>query len=151
MIPLLKLEGGQFNGPVYTVQALGCVTAGALLALATSAAPASAGDDTVNLGPVGPREPILVNMGDKRMIASYVPNGGNCFVSAVVFNGTSSDGRFAATRIRVALHPGELFHVDGVEDRPVVLPCGFKGDMLTVLNRTEVTEQAANAASNVGE
>jgi hypothetical protein len=30
------------------------VAAGALLALATAAAPASAGDDTVNLGPVGP-------------------------------------------------------------------------------------------------
>ncbi len=123
--------------------------AGAFLALATAAAPASAGDDTVNLGPVGPREPILVKMGNKRMIASYVPNGGNCFVSAVVFDAApSAGGGFASTRISVALHPGELFHVDGTEDRPVVLLCGFKGDMLTVLNRTELTAQTAN---NIGE
>jgi len=118
--------------------------AAALLALATLAAPASAADDAVNLGPVGPREPILVKMGDKRMIASYVPNGGNCFVSAVVFDATPAGGGFSSTRINVALHPGELFNVDGAEDRPVVLLCGFKGDMLTVLNRTEVLTYAPN-------
>jgi hypothetical protein len=121
--------------------------AAALITLVAADAPASA-DDAVNLGPVGPREPILVNMGDKRMIASYVPNGGNCFVSAIVFDATPAGGGFSSTRINVALHPGELFDVDGAEDRPVVLLCGFKGDMLTVLNRTEVMAQGAN---NVGE
>ena len=88
--------------------------------------------------------PILVKMGDKRMIASYVPNGGNCFVSAVVFDAGPTGGGFASTRIRVALHPGELFDVDGAEDKQVVLLCGFKGEMLTVLNRTEVMTPAAN-------
>jgi hypothetical protein len=87
-------------------------------------------------------------MGDKRMIASYVPNGGNCFVSAVVFDATPAGGGFSSTRINVALHPGELFNVDGAEDRPVVLLCGFKGDMLTVLNRTEVMTYGT---STVGE
>jgi hypothetical protein len=121
--------------------------AGALIALIAGPAPAGA-DDAVNLGPVGPHEPIIVKMGDKRMIASYVPNGGNCFVSAVVFDATTTGGGFSSTRIRVALHPGELFDVDGAEDRQVVLLCGFKGDMLTVLNRTEVMTHAAN---DVGE
>jgi hypothetical protein len=123
---------------------LSFLAGGALLALVAAAAPANAGDDTVNLGPVGPREPILVKMGNKRMIAYYEPNGGNCFVSAVLFDASPSGGGYGSTKIRVALHPGELFHVDGVEDRPVVLLCGFKGDMLTVLNRTEVMAQAAN-------
>ena len=119
------------------------VFAASFVALAAAHAPARANDAT-NLGPVGPREPILVKMGDKRMIASYVPNGGNCFVSAVVFNASPSGGGFSSTRIRVALHPGELFNVDGADDRPVVLLCGFKGDMLTVLNRTEVLTYAPN-------
>ena len=118
--------------------------AGALIALAAGAAPAGA-DDTTNLGPVGPREPILVKIGDKRMIASYVPNGGNCFVSAVVFDAGPAGGGFNSTRIRVALHPGELFDVDGAEDKQVVLLCGFKGEMLTVLNRTEIMTPAGNA------
>ena len=107
----------------------------ALVALLAATVPAGAEDTTTNLGPVGPREPILVKMGDKRMIASYVPNGGNCFVSAVVFDAAASGGGLASTKIRVALHPGELL-------------CGFKGDMLTVLNRSEVMTHAGN---NVGE
>jgi len=120
----------------------------ALVALLAATLPAGAEDTATNLGPVGPREPILVKMGDKRMIASYVPNGGNCFVSAVVFDAAPSGGGLASTKIRVALHPGELFRVDGTEDRQVVLLCGFKGDMLTVLNRSEVMTHAAN---DVGE
>ena len=65
-----------------------------------------------------------------------------------MFDSSPLGGGLASTRIRVALHPGELFHVDGVEGRRVVLLCGFKGAMLTVLNRTEV---AAEAANSVGE
>ena len=127
---------------------LSALAAGALLTLMAAHVPAHADDTTTNLGPVGPRVPILVKMGDKRMIAYFEPNGGNCFVSAVVFDAAPSGGGFASTKIRVALHPGELFHVDGAEDRQVVLLCGFKGDMLTVLNRSEVM---AHAANDVGE
>lgn len=127
---------------------LSVLAASALLALVPINAPARADDTTTNLGPVGPREPILVKMGDKRMVAYYEPNGGNCFVSAIVFDASPSGGGFASTRIRVALHPGELFHLDGVEDRRVVLLCGFNAERLTVLNRTDVMTQSA---STVGE
>ena len=120
----------------------------ALVALLAATVPAGAEDTTTNLGPVGPREPILVKMGDKRMIASYVPNGGNCFVSAVVFDAAASGGGLCLDQDPRGLHPGELFRVDGTEDRQVVLLCGFKGDMLTVLNRSEVMTHAGN---NVGE
>jgi hypothetical protein len=118
------------------------------VAIAAASLPASAQDQVTNLGPVGPHEAILVKMGDKRLIASYEPNGGNCFVSAVVFDSSASGGGYASTRIRVALHPGELFDLEGVEDRRVVLLCSFNADKLSVLNRTEITTQAA---SNVAE
>ncbi|HMK42248.1 MAG TPA: hypothetical protein VK451_11900 [Methyloceanibacter sp.] len=126
---------------------LSALAAGALFALPVNA-PARADNATTNLGPVGPRVPILVKMGDKRMIATYVPSGGNCFVSAVVFDAAPSGGGLASMRVRVSLHPGELFNVDGADDRQVVLLCGFKGDMLTVLNRTEVMTYGT---STVGE
>ena len=128
---------------------LSALAAGALLTVVAVNAPAHADDTTTNLGPVGPRVPIVVKMGDKRMVAYFEPNGGNCFVSAVVFDSSPNGGGYASTKIRVALHPGELFHVEGVEDRQVVLLCGFKGDMLTVLNRTQVMMN--QAANSVGE
>ncbi len=127
---------------------LPALAAGALFALASAALPAHAEDAATNLGPVGPREPILVKMGDKRMIAYFEPMGGNCFVDAVVFEDKPDGGGYGSTKIRVALHPGELLHLDGVEDRRVVLLCSFNADTLMVLNRAEVLTQAAN---NVGE
>jgi hypothetical protein len=116
-----------------TIAAFGAVLLGA-------ASPALAQEPSTNLGPVGPREPILVKMGDKRMIAYYEPNGGNCFVSAVMFDASPSGGGYASTRVRVALHPGELFDVDGAEEQRVVLLCGFNGDKLTVLNRHQLED-----------
>jgi hypothetical protein len=123
---------------------LSALAASALLTLVFAALPARAEDATTNLGPVGPREPILVKMGDKRIIAYFEPNGGNCFVSAVVFDSAPGGGGYHSTKVRVALHPGELFHLDGVEDRRVVLLCGFNADNLMVLNRAEVLTEAAS-------
>jgi hypothetical protein len=120
------------------------LAAAAFVALVFGTLPAQAEEATTNLGPVGPHEPILVKMGDKRMIAYFEPNGGNCFVNAVVFDDTPDGGGYDSVKVRVAVHPGELFHLDGVEDRRVVLLCSFNGDKLTVLNRAEVMTQAAN-------
>lgn len=119
--------------------------AAASMLTALSLAPvASAGELYANLGPVGPREPILANFGDKRVIAFYEPSDGKCAVSAVVFDNSESGGGPASTRVRVSLHPGELFHVDGVEDQTVVLACGPQAGLLTVLNRGEVLTKSAS-------
>jgi hypothetical protein len=45
--------------------------AGALLALTVSGTPARADEMFQNLGPVGPHEPILTTVGNKRVIAFY--------------------------------------------------------------------------------
>jgi hypothetical protein len=52
-------------------------SAGALFALAAGV-PAHADEWLNNLGPVGPREPILVNLGDQRIVAFFVPERGGC-------------------------------------------------------------------------
>ena len=59
------------------------MAAGALLALAAGGVPAFAREWLNNLGPVGPREPILVNLGDQRIVAFFVPERGGCAVNAV--------------------------------------------------------------------
>jgi len=104
---------------------------------------ASADQAQVNLGPVGPYQPIVATVGDKRIIAYYAPDGGKCAVSAVVFDTSTVDRGQTPARIRVALHPGELFHLDSVVDQTVVLTCGPNAQMITVLNRGELLTKAA--------
>lgn len=116
--------------------------AGALIALAC-AQPAAADQARANLGPVGPHEPILATIGHNRMIAYYEPDGGKCAVSAVVFDTSPNGGGHESTRVRVALAPGEILNLDGVEDQRVVLTCGPDAGLLTVLNRGEILTRAA--------
>ena len=118
--------------------------AGALAALLSGGVPASAEDNKANLGPVGPREPILATFGDKRVIAYYERDGDMCDVSAVVFDTSAAGGGNASTRVRVSLHPGELFHVDAVGDDEVMLTCGPNAARLMVLNRRDILTKAAS-------
>jgi len=54
--------------------------------------------------PVGHDEPILANVGSKRVMGFYVPGSGTCGVQAVVWNGNDTDA-VSAARIRVNLTP----------------------------------------------
>ncbi|MGH6865978.1 MAG: hypothetical protein ACREDO_07390, partial [Methyloceanibacter sp.] len=123
------------------ILAAACAVAG----LAFAHTPARAEQPASNLGPVGPYEPILAAVGDKRLVAYYVPENGKCTVTAVFFDAASSGGGETSTRLRMALHPGEIFNLDAVSDQRVVLACGLNAGMLTVLNRGEVLRSASNA------
>jgi len=127
-----------------TFRSLSIAAAGAL-ALLTAVPLASAGDTTLaNLGPVGPDEPILAKVGTSRLVAYYRPDNGKCAVSAVMFTTSPDGGGHESTRVRVALHPGELFHLDSVKDERVVLTCGPDAKALTVLNRGEILTRSAS-------
>ena len=126
-----------------TLTTLSGAAAGMLSAL-TFTPMALAADDRANLGPVGPHEPILASFGDKRVIAYYEPAGDMCDVSAVVFDASPKGDGHASTRVRVSLHPGELFHLDAVGDDQVMLTCGPKAAMLMVLNRADILTKAAS-------
>jgi hypothetical protein len=73
----------------------GLAAAGAL-ALTVASASASADELVRNLGPVGPNEPILTNVGSKRVIAFYEANGGGCGMNIVVWT--------VPTRAAIRLH-----------------------------------------------
>jgi len=51
-------------------RSLGLGTAVIAVALAASSVSAPADEQVQNLGPVGPREPIIANVGSKRLIAT---------------------------------------------------------------------------------
>ena len=53
--------------------------------------PAQADELAQNLGPVGPHDPILTDVGSERVIAFYMkPNNGGRAVHAVVFDKTDA-------------------------------------------------------------
>jgi hypothetical protein len=139
---IMRKIGGQFMVK-RSLRTLPIAAATALSAVAFTPM-ASAEEAQSNLGPVGPNEPIIATIGDKRLIAYYEPDGDTCNVSAVVFDTSSAGRREAPARVQVALHPGDLFFLDGVDQRRAVLTCAPKAGMLTVLNSHELLTQAAN-------
>ena len=102
-------------------RSLSLAAAGAIVALTVASIPARADELAQNLGPVGPREPILTWVGSKRVIAFYQPDNGNCAVHVVVWdpadvkaevNGglsgypkPAADGAYQHRREQVALSP----------------------------------------------
>jgi hypothetical protein len=119
------------------------IAAASVLTVLAMTTVASAEPYRINLGPVGPYEPILATVGEKRVVAYYTPDGDKCAISAVVFDTSTSGGGRASARVRVALRPGELFHLDSVEEQTVTLSCGSGAKMITVLNRHDFLKRAA--------
>jgi hypothetical protein len=96
------------------------------------------------LGPVGPHEPILTTVGSKRVIAFYEPDSGHCALNAVVWDNTDADTDMSAVRIRVSLRPGQMVHIDTVEQKSLNLECGDNAEKLAVVDTGEFI--AAGAA-----
>jgi hypothetical protein len=112
--------------------------AGALLALTVSGTPARADELAQNLGPVGPHEPILTEVGSERVIAFYEPDNGRCAVHAVVFDKTDAyTGMTTAARVRVSLNPREIVHIDSTDNESVKslnLQCGDDAASLALVD-----------------
>lgn len=118
---------------------LGLAAAGALAALTAASASASAGDQPMtNFGPVGPHEPILVTVGNQRVIAFYAPERGECAVSAVVFKDGEADAPYSSARVRISLRPGQMFQLDGPTRQSMSLLCGVDASTLAVVAPAEL-------------
>jgi hypothetical protein len=85
-----------------------------------------------NLGPVGPREPILVKVGEQRFIAYFTPERGECAISAVTWKDADPDEPYSSARVRVSLKPGQVMELDGPQRRSMGLLCGPDAASLTV-------------------
>jgi hypothetical protein len=104
----------------------------------TLGTPARADELVQNLGPVGPHEAILTEVGSERVIAFYEPDNGRCAVHAVVFDKTDAyTGMTTAARVRVSLNPREMVHIDSTDNDSVKslnLQCGKNAEMLTIID-----------------
>jgi hypothetical protein len=56
-----------------------------------ASASAHADEYTTNLGPVGPNEPILANVGGQRIIAFFTPERGSCAVNTIMWKDAGAD------------------------------------------------------------
>ena len=119
------------------IQLLKFAAAGSVVACMLGT-PAQADELAQNLGPVGPHEPILTEVGSERVMAFYEPDNGRCAVHAVVFDKTDAyTGMTTAARVRVSLNPREMVHIDSADNESVKslsLQCGENAEKLTIID-----------------
>ena len=119
------------------IQLLKFAAAGGVVAC-TLGSPALADELVQNLGPVGPHEAILTEVGSQRVIAFYEPDNRRCAVNAVVYNKTDAyTGMTTAARVRVSLNPLDMVHIDSTENeslKSLNLQCGKNAEKLTIIN-----------------
>jgi len=124
--------------PLSRIRLIGLVAAGALAVLTAAAVPTHADDPVTNLGPVGPHEPILVKIGDQRIIAFFIPERGECGVNVVTWKDADAKAPYASARVRVSLKPGQLVQLDGSQDQSMGLLCGVDASSLAVIAPAEL-------------
>ena len=109
------------------------------LAIFTGEAVAAPADGPLtNLGPVGPREPLLVQVGEQRFIAFFTQERGECAISAVTWKDADPDEPYSSARVRVSLKPGQIMELDGPQRRSMGLLCGADAANLTVTAPAEL-------------
>jgi hypothetical protein len=109
------------------------VAAGALVALAAFATPVSAYEMVQKSGPVPPHEPILVTVGQKHVIAFFVPDNGQCNVQAVIWNADDLEAKSAAS-VRVNLNPAQTALIDSSATETLTLKCGDYAQSLSAID-----------------
>ena len=112
-------------------------------AFAATISPTYAEDPAQNLGPVGANEPILTNVGNKRVIAFYEEDDDRCGMHIVVWDLADVSGGSAA-RFRATLNPHEVIHIDTPDDKSLDLQCGESADTLAIVKTSKFI--AAGAA-----
>ena len=120
------------------IQQLKFAAAVVVVIVCTLGTPTRADELAQSLGPVGPHEAILTEVGSERVIAFYEPDNGRCAVHAVVFDKTDAyTGMTTAARVRVSLNPREMVHIDSADNESVKslnLQCGKNAEELTIID-----------------
>ena len=124
-----------FARPAFSKFALASI----FLGLTALIIPARSDELVQLLDPVGPHKPILASVGSKRVIAFYLPDSDHCALHAVVGDTANAyaDTQTPAVRIRVSLEPGQIVHIDSVDNHSLNLQCGRHGEQLSVVDSDE--------------
>jgi hypothetical protein len=103
--------------------------ASTLFALTTGITPASAYEMTQKSGPVPAHEPILTTVGNKHVIAFFVPGDGQCNVQVVTWNADDMEAN-SAGGVRLSLNAGQSASIDSSETESFTLKCGDHAETL---------------------
>jgi hypothetical protein len=109
-----------------TRNSLKLVAAGTFVALTVATNPVTAGD---MLQTVRPHQPILTEVGTKRVIAFYVPGNTSCDLQAVTWNRDDAEA-LSAIGIRISLARGHTAQIDSVDNKSITLRCGDQAEAL---------------------
>ena len=123
---------------------LSLAAASALVALTAVNPSARAEELPQNLGPVGPHEPILTTVGNKRVLAFFEPGNGHCALQAVIWNMADVNAD-TTSRIRTDLNPRQMVSIDTPDNKSLKLRCGDNADRLAIVdNKDFVAASAGN-------
>ena len=126
------------------------MTCGAIVLLAGLSISASANDFAENTGPVEFHEPILGELGDKRVIAYYEADRGQCGINVVVWNRADETGD-SRVGLRLNLSPRQMIQVDTPDNKSVnlkslSLQCGNYAEGLSIVDTSEPKLVKASAS-----
>jgi hypothetical protein len=107
-------------------------SAAAVVALTALSNPASATEMVQNLGPVPAHEPILKTVGNKHVIAFFLPGNGQCNVQAVIWNADDVEAKSAG--VKISLNPGQTVSIDSSATESFKLRCGDQADTLAAID-----------------
>jgi hypothetical protein len=107
--------------------------AGVFIALTAATARVSADEMVQNLGPVPAYEPILTAVGNKHVIAFFVPGNGQCNVQAVIWNADDMEAK-SAGGFRVSLNPDQTASIDSSATETFTLQCGDHAETLAAID-----------------
>jgi hypothetical protein len=122
---------------MFTLKRSSLLMFGFLAALCGPSLSARADELVQNLGPVGPHEPILTEVGDKRLIAFYEPESGKCGMHVIVWQTADIVGG-SGTRVRVTLDPRQIVQIDTPDSKSVKLQCGNYAETLALVRPDSV-------------
>jgi len=110
-----------------------------LVALAAATSPAQAQELPRSLGPVGPDQAILTDVGTERVLAWYEPDdSAGCAVNAVAWNRADVEGTSTAG-LRIRLARGQIVHFDSAYNvKPLNLKCADDASTLSIVEDDEL-------------
>ena len=137
MFPLRKFLTFAVAGAIFALSAAThSPYAETLVALSAPTNPASADEMVQNLGPVPAHEPILKTVGNKHVIAFFVPGNGQCNVQAVTWNADDMEAK-SAGGVRLSLNPGQTVASDNSATESLTLKCGDHAETLAAIDTNQ--------------
>ncbi len=86
---------------------------------------------------LGPHEPIITEVGFKRVVAFQTSSDTQCAFHAVVWDTRDDDTATSAARVRVSLEPGQIVHIDTADNSTLNIQCDREAKTLSVVHNEE--------------